>query len=342
MFGLVFAGATLVLAKPSLTERELCYQMNDSDASHILTDPQNAPKALKLRSTLKLKRMFLMGEAPEFESVHGLSGLDENSYEEVEVPDPKNTIVVLSYTSGTTGLPKGVEVSHYGFVAHLHTSKNCLSSEDTDVLLAWNPITHASGFLFTMMAACTGSTCVVTSPALSFEKFVDLVNEHNVTTIASFPGRLQYVVNEMKRSGVRLDSIRKINVGGSVVSEALANGIRSVFENLRCLRNLYAMSESCGIVCSPAPNEINVGHLGYPAPMVELKFLDIDTGVKVGPHTPAELYFRIPSCMRGYYGRPEETAQFMDADGWCRSGDVAYYDEEGKVYFVERLKEMIR
>ncbi|EEC13315.1 AMP dependent CoA ligase, putative [Ixodes scapularis] len=124
--------------------------------------------------------MFLMGEAPEFESVHGFSGLDENSYEEVEVPDPKNTIVVLSYTSGTTGLPKGVEVSHYGFVAHLHTSKNCLSSEDTDVLLAWNPITHASGFLFTMMAACTGSTCVVTSPALSFEKFVDLVNEHNV------------------------------------------------------------------------------------------------------------------------------------------------------------------
>lgn len=67
--------------------------------------------------------MFLMGEAPEFESVHGFSGLDENSYEEVEVPDPKNTIVVLSYTSGTTGLPKGVEVSHYGFVAHLHTSK---------------------------------------------------------------------------------------------------------------------------------------------------------------------------------------------------------------------------
>ncbi|CAN7949646.1 unnamed protein product [Ixodes pacificus] len=78
------------------------------------------------------------------------------------------------------GAPQGVEVSHYGFVANLHTSKNCLSSEDTDVLLAWNPITHASGFLFTMMAACTGSTCVVTSPALSFEKFVDLVNEHNV------------------------------------------------------------------------------------------------------------------------------------------------------------------
>ncbi|KAK8759089.1 hypothetical protein V5799_003281 [Amblyomma americanum] len=306
-----------------------------------------------------------MGATSGFVSVSAFSELDASDYKEVTGIVPTDTVAALCYTSGTTGLPKGVEISHYSFVANLHTSKACLSSNEEDVLLAWNPITHASGFVYTMVAACIGSTCVIVSPALRFEQIVDYVDRykkswftpcndcksnhsdctvfaHQVTTFASFPTRLRQIVGEMLRRGVRLDSVRKINVGGSVVSPSLAEAVCRAFGDLRCLRNLYALTESCGIVCSPPTDEISAGYLGYPAPMVEIKIIDTETGEKLGPNESGELCYRIPSTMKGYYNKPEATAEFFDQEGWCHSGDMCYYDVDGRFYFVERLKELIR
>ncbi|KAL1484199.1 hypothetical protein MTO96_032720 [Rhipicephalus appendiculatus] len=84
------------------------------------------------------------------------------------------------------------------------------------------------------------------------------------------------------------------------------------------------------------------GSVGFAAPMVELKFIDLETGAKVGPRQYGELYFRTPCVMKGYYKNPELLKELMDDDGWCKSGDIMYYDEDGRVYFVDRVKDMIR
>ncbi|KAH6925285.1 hypothetical protein HPB50_003300 [Hyalomma asiaticum] len=147
---------------------------------------------------------------------------------------------------------------------------------------------------------------------------------------------------DMIRTGTKLPSLRTISTSGTVLTESFAKKILAAFDGVRSLRNHYGMSESCGALCSSPKGESSSGNVGFPAPMVELKFLDLDTGNKVGPRQYGELYFRTPTVMKGYYKNPELVKEFMDDEGWCRSGDIMYYDEDGRVYFVDRLKDMIK
>lgn len=182
MFGLIFAGATVVLAKTSLEHRDLLYQMTDGEASYALTDPPNADKMRKVCEEMKIpeKARFVLGEAPGFTSILGFALLNEKNFREVPVPDPRNTLAGLIYTSGTTGYPKAVEITHHCFVANLIQFRPITPFDETDVFLAWNPITHMSGFLFTMVAACIGSTCVLISPGITFNQFIQVCEKFQV------------------------------------------------------------------------------------------------------------------------------------------------------------------
>lgn len=341
IFGLVFAGVTLILAESSLTERDLQYHIAAGDASRILTDPKNEPKAIRVKKLLDLKDVFVMGatadgiNASEFESV------DEKSFEELPVPDPKATVVALAFAVDTTGPPKAVEITHYSFVANFYTSRTSISDDEEDVILASHPIAHMAGFLFTLVAALIGKTCVLSSPSLPFDKLVRVIDEYKVALLPSSPAMLQYIANEMKRTGIQLNSVRKINVGGGVPTEALVATLKAVFKELRCISSVYAPAEACGIVCLAKDVSAGPVSMGCPNAMVELKIIDVATGEKLGPNEAGELCYRIPSVMKGYYKDPEKTAQVMDAEGWCRSGDMARYDADGRVHFIERLHEVI-
>ncbi|CAN7938030.1 unnamed protein product, partial [Ixodes hexagonus] len=341
MFGCIFAGATAVLAKTSLTERELHYQMSDGDATHVLTDPEFAKKVLKVGELLNLKGLFVMGEAPGFISASPFSKLDEGTFKEVPVEDPRNTVLALSYTSGTTGLPKEVEITHYNLVGAFYTLRSVLTASKIDVTLAWNPITHSTG-LHTIINVMRGCGNVIASPTMGFEEFVRTVNNFKITGLVIFPSRLQNIVNEMLRTGTHLPTVTSISVAGGVLSETLVQLTLAAFGNVKSLKNIYGMSECCGLLCvSPVPG-VSYANVGMPGPMVEVKIVDSTTGRNLRPNETGELCFRSPLATRGYYKKPEATAQFRDKDGWCRSGDLAYYDDQGQIYFVERVKEMIK
>lgn len=343
VFGLIFAGATIVLAKTSLTHRELMYQMTDADATYIVTDPPNADKVRKVCDEMKMpeKARFILGEAPGFTSILGFALIGPKQFREVPVPDPKNTIAGISYTSGTTGMPKGVEITHFSFVANIVLAKSVTASDETDVFLAWNPITHMSGFLFTMLGACIGSTCVIVSPALTFNQFIDVCNKYQVSALFSFASRLQGLVNEMLRTNTKLKQVRKVSVGGSKVTETLGRRTCEVFPSIHNFRNFYGMTETCGLIANPGQDEINFVDLGVPTPDVEIKILNTDSEL-LGPNQPGLLMFRTPSTMRGYYKKPKETAEVLLKDGWCNSGDMVYYDDNGRLHYLERVKEMIK
>ncbi|XP_049272428.1 probable 4-coumarate--CoA ligase 2 [Rhipicephalus sanguineus] len=344
VFSLIFAGATTVLAKTSLTHRELLYQMTDGDAKYIVTDPPNADKVRKVCDEMKMpeKARFILGEAPGFTSILGFALMDPKQFREVPVPDPRNTIAGISYTSGTTGLPKGVEITHFSFIANIVLSKDITASDETDVFLAWNPITHMSGFLFTMLGICIGSTCVIVSPALTFNQFVDVCNKYQVSSVFSFASRLQNLVNEMLRTNIKLEQVRKLSVGGSLVTETLARRAIQAFPMLHNFRNFYGMTETCGLIANPGQDEIDFVDLGVPTPNVEIMILNKSNGQLMGPNEPGELLYRTPSIMRGYYKRPKETAEILLKDGWCSSGDMIYYDHNGRLHYLERLKDMIK
>ncbi|XP_049268968.1 uncharacterized protein LOC119382105 [Rhipicephalus sanguineus] len=212
-YGCIMAGATVVLAKTSLTESELRYEAEDSDSTHVLTDVELTEKVSRAVQSLPLKGLFCMGHAAGFVSAAEFAKLDEKEYQELPVPDPKNTVLAVAYTSGTTGLPKGTELTHYNFVA------------------------------------CVYST-----------------------------------------------TLRFHGTGGG------GGGRRR---------------KDRGVI-------------------------NFVTGKKLGPHEIGEIRFQIDGMARGYYKRPKESAELFDEEGWCKSGDAGYYDEDGRLYIVERLKQLIK
>ncbi|KAK8783580.1 hypothetical protein V5799_010057 [Amblyomma americanum] len=164
---------------------------------------------------------------------------------------------------------------------------------DGEVFLAWNPVSHASGFLIPAAAFCCGAKVVPSSGGLCARDFVDIVNKHKVFTLES-------------------------------------------------LRNGYGLSETIGFVCITEPETIGHRSVGLPLPMVEYKIVDSEHGVALGPGDVGEITFRAPSLMRGYHNKPEATAEVIDQYGWFSSGDAGYYDSCGRLYVVERLKDMIK
>lgn len=214
--------------------------------------------------------------------------------------------------------------------------------DDADVYLAWSSLTHMSGFLFTMLLACNGFTCVIASPNLTVQKFLDVCDKHKVSWLLCFPTRTQYLMRNMMLMDVRLPRVCTLFVGGSLVPDDVIHMARAVFPSLRFLYNLYSLSEACGFLTVSRQSEISSIDLGVPTPNVQLKFLNMKTREPVGPMEHGEIAFRSPSMMRGYYKRPQETAQILDSDGWCLTGDLGYYDRFGRVHYVERLKELIK
>uniref|UniRef100_A0A1E1XE52 Putative acyl-coa synthetase n=1 Tax=Amblyomma aureolatum TaxID=187763 RepID=A0A1E1XE52_9ACAR len=344
MYGCVLAGATIILAKTSLTEGELRYQAQDSDSTHILTDEQYTEKAWKAVADLAMKGLFCMGDVDSFISASTFSALDERDFEESPVNDPQNTVLAVCYTSGTTGLPKGAEVTHYNYVGCFYTCRPHVPWGETDVMLGMCPITHQSGMLYSMTAVLDGGSCVVTPIMMGPLEIMDAVDKYKVTAALLFPSQLQGMVREMQRTGRRLPSLRGIGIGGSVLATSVAEAAREAFVGIENLVNAYGMTESCGVVTGqPKTGKPHTGaDVGVPATMVEVKVVDVATGRKLGAHQTGEICYRSVSAIKSYYKRPKDTAELYDKEGWLKSGDAGYYDEDGRFYIVDRLKQMIK
>ncbi|KAL1452347.1 hypothetical protein MTO96_027917 [Rhipicephalus appendiculatus] len=342
MWGCVFAGASVVLAKTSLTERELRYQLSDSDCTHILTEDIFAEKSLKAASSLQLKGFFTMGTAEGFVSTATFPELEEDLFHEVPVEDPRNCVLGICYTSGTTGLPKGVVVTHYGCVANIAIAGPCYSWDASDVVLISAPLTHASGFLCITFGALLGATVVMGKPGANLTNISQLVSQYKVTAITLLPVHLRALVAEMQSTGNQLNGVRRIGTGGSPLPEALYRETQSTFCDFECLVNGYALTECMGILCSPSIQAATGMDVGFPAPSSKIKIVDIVTRRKLGPNEVGEICFQIPTLFKEYYKRPKETAELFDEEGWCKSGDAGYYNESGRLFIVQRLKEMIK
>uniref|UniRef100_G3MNC2 AMP-dependent synthetase/ligase domain-containing protein n=1 Tax=Amblyomma maculatum TaxID=34609 RepID=G3MNC2_AMBMU len=344
MYGCVLAGATVVLAKTSLTQNELRYQAQDSDSTHILTDEEYADKARQAVAELSIKELFCMGRATGFVCASNFSALNEQEFEEVPVIDPRSTVLAVCYTSGTTGLPKGAEITHYNYVAYFCTSRLHLPWGENDVLLGQCPIMHGSGMVIIFAALMDGTTCAVIPSGLTPLEIMDAVDKYKATAAFLFPSELQGMVREMQRTGRGLPSMRGIAVGGSVLPTTVAEAARQAFSGVENFLNMYGMTEACGILTSQPKNDKQHtdNDVGIPTTMVEIRVVDLATGHRLGPHQTGEICYRNSSAVKSYHKRPKETAELFDEEGWYRSGDAGYYDEDGRFYIVDRLKQMIK
>lgn len=339
--GVVFAGGTLVMAKAAFVERELRYEIEDSHCECILTDEANSSKASQVMEKISLKA-FAVGDFPGFVNVLRFQTAGDESWPSEDEPvDTTEDIVVILYTSGSTGLPKGVEISHRAYVSTFTSFRRCGFVTEDDVYLAWNPLTHVSGFTLNIFAPCYGATTILREPSLPLDRFVDVVRTYGVTVLVGVPVKMQMFINEAKSSGRELPHVEKFVFAGSVMSSSLAREICDMMTP-STLANLYGMTETFGLVSVTMAGEITIEHMGLPCAGVEVKVVDVNNGKLLEPFERGEICVRGPNVMRGYHCRPEETAEVLDSDGWLRTGDLGYYDREGHIYMVERLKQLIK
>ncbi|KAL1417523.1 hypothetical protein MTO96_000620 [Rhipicephalus appendiculatus] len=324
-----------------LTGAELLHRIRRSAAGFSREGVKKGTKPSQVMEKISLKG-FAVGEIPGFVNVLRFQTAGDESWPSEDEPvDTAEDIVVILYTSGSTGLPKGVEISHRAYVATFASFRRCGFMTEDDVYLAWNPLTHVSGFTLNIFAPCYGATTILREPSLPLDRFLDVVRTYGITALVGVPVKMQMFINEAKSSGRKLPHLEKMVFAGSTMSSSL---VRDLCEMMTpsTLANLYGMTETFGLVSATKADEITVEHMGLPCAGSEVKVVDVNSGKLLEPFEHGEICVRSPNVMKGYHLRPEETAEVLDSDGWLRTGDLGYYDREGHLYMVERLKQLIK
>jgi acyl-CoA synthetase (AMP-forming)/AMP-acid ligase II len=337
-------GGSVTTANPLLTAPELARQLHDSRARHLLTIGPllgNATEAAKGRA---VEALYTFDGAQGSTPFSSLIEADEIA-SSVDI-DPKEDVVVLPYSSGTTGLPKGVMLTHHNLVANLCQVEGVTTTAlvtEGDVALGVLPFFHIYGLLVIMnRCLCSGAT-VVTMPRFDMEQFLSLIERYRVNYAPLVPPIVLGLAKHPAVDAHDLSSLRTITCGAAPIGLSIAS---EAAKRLDCvIAQGYGLTETSPVT-HIAPNVpgalMKLGSIGPCVPNTEARVTALDTGNDLGPGEQGEILIRGPQVMKGYLNRPDATAASIDGDGWFRTGDVGYADEDGFFYIVDRVKELIK
>jgi acyl-CoA synthetase (AMP-forming)/AMP-acid ligase II len=336
--GTALAGAASTTLNPAYTGHEIRARLADCGARVVVTVPALADKA---RAAPGEVRLIVVGEAAEGAvSLQGLLGTAAAA-PPVRI-DPEADLAALPYSSGTTGLPKGVMLTHRNLVANA-TQCDPFFPGTGDVVLAVSPFFHIMGMTVVMIAGLSRGATLVTMPRFDLEQFLGAIQEHRVTTTIVPPPITLTLAKHPLVDRYDLSSLRLLITGGAPLGAEVQQACAT---RLGCrVGQGWGMTELAGAgSVSPPPSlaEDRPGSVGLCVAGSEVKLVDVASGDELGPGGTGELWFRGPNVMRGYLNRPEATAATVTGDGWCRTGDIATIGQDGFVHIVDRLKELIK
>ncbi|CAN7976286.1 unnamed protein product [Ixodes persulcatus] len=173
-----------------------------------------------------------------------------------------------------------------------------------------------------MRIVCSGATCVVISQGTSFDEMVDIVRRHKITTLFSSTTAIHLLATHVVESGIRLSSVRNVVVIAVRVTEKAVETMFSAF-CLKSFRSMYGTTELSNVISWMPRDTMEHKTIGFPAPDVQMKAVDIDTGKVLGPKEHGELWVKSPTNMRAYHNNPDATAEVITPDGWLRTGTVS-------------------
>jgi len=319
-------GATFVPLNTRLAAPELAYILADSGAAVLVFDPRAATTVEALRSIVDGCRFL-----PVDEPAPAADPFDE--------PVGEHETCMILYTSGTSGRPKGVMLTHANVAWN---SVNLLLDVDLagdEVTLVSAPMFHVAALNQTVLPTfLKGGTSVIV-PAFDPSATLDLIEKHRVTFLFGVPAMFQAISAAPRWESADLSSVRSMICGGAPVPESM---IATYQRRGLLFMQGYGMTESApGALFLRADDSVTkIGSAGTPAFFTDVKVVRPD-GTPVDPGEPGEVLIQGPNVMAGYWDRPAETGEVLDADGWLRTGDVAVLDADGYAYIRDRIKDLI-
>lgn len=282
-----------------------------------------------------------IGATPRVESIVRLEQMNFRGFPEPRWPSgaSPDDLALLLYTSGTSGRPKGVMLSHGNITANINQCIRFANFTSRDVVMGVLPQFHSFGFtVLTMLPLTVGARAIFTARFVP-AKIVKHCREHRATAIVAIPSMYNALLNVKDASPDDFASLRFIVSGGEPLPEAVAAGFRERFG--RRINEGYGLTETSPVT-NWCPPEEDVPHsVGPPLPGVEERIVDWETGRSLPPNRDGEVRIKGPNVMRGYFKLPAETAAAFDEEGWFRTGDIGRLDERGFLFITGRLKEMI-
>ena len=337
------AGGIVTTVNPLYTAGELANQLNDCRAKFLVTIGPFLDKAREAARESPVEEIFVFGEAEGATPFADL--LDRGELAEPPSIDPRTDLVVLPYSSGTTGLPKGVMLTHHNLVANMCQVEGLrdyrmLSEEDT--LVGVLPFFHIYGMLVILNYGIARGATIVTMPRFEMEPFLEILEKHRVTFAHLVPPIVLGLAKHPAVDGTDLSSLTSVLCGAAPMGEELT---QAAARRLGCtVTQGYGLTETSPVthVSPNLPPNDKPASVGPSVPNTETMIVDVETGTALGEHQSGEVWIRGPQVMRGYLNQPQATAQTVDEDGWLHTGDIGFVDEDRCLYIVDRVKELIK
>jgi acyl-CoA synthetase (AMP-forming)/AMP-acid ligase II len=341
--GVSMLGGINTTINPLYTVDELAHQLMDARARYLLTIPAFLDKAREAAHKANVEEVFVIGEA---EGATPFAALLDPAGEPPKVSiDPKDDLVVLPYSSGTTGLSKGVMLTHRNLVANLCQFGNLGHYQGDDRIVAVLPFFHIYGMVVIMAAALRNGSPVVTLPRFDLEQFLKIVQDYRITVTYLVPPIVLALAKHPAVEKYDLSSVRLVFSGAAPLGEELERACSQRLGGAQVMQG-YGMTEASPVTHSNGMRDLKSdakpGSVGRTIPNTETMIVDPGTGEGLGAGEQGEVCVRGPQVMKGYLNNPEATRQMLTPDGWLHTGDIGYIDEDGFLYVVDRLKELIK
>ncbi|KAL4927632.1 acyl--CoA ligase [Aspergillus undulatus] len=355
MYGALWAGGVVSPSNPAYTVEELAFQLKDSGAKAVVTQLPVLPIARAAAKQVGISddRIILIGDQrdPEakvkhFTSIRNISGATRFRRSKI---NPEKDLSFLVYSSGTTGIPKGVMLSHRNIVANslqLAAGEAGNLKWNNDRILAFLPFFHIYGLTCLVHQTLYQGYELVVMAKFDLEKWCQHVQNYKITFSYVVPPVVLLLSKHPIVEKYDLSSIRMMNSGAAPLTQEL---VEAVYKRLKVgIKQGYGLSETSPTTHTQPWGEWreSVGSVGKLLPNMEARYMtmpeDGSDPTEVSTGEVGELYLRGPNIFQGYHNNPSATADSISSDGWFRTGDVGYQDPKGNFYITDRVKELIK
>ena len=334
--GVAYAGGVVTTINASYTHREVRYQLDDARPRLLVTVGASLDVARRAAAGTSVEQIVVFDEVDEAEHITSLFGPALATPVLVDLDSP----VVLPYSSGTTGLSKGVVLTHRNLVANIEQVMAGSGLRIDEVVMGVLPMFHIYGMQVIMNTTLAAGATVITMPRFDLVEFLELHARHRITRSYIAPPIAVALAKHPAVDDYDLSALERLNSGAAPLSAELSHEVAA---RLGCqVVQGYGMTELSPTSHITPLNEGRPGSVGVTTPNAATRIVDPTSGADLGVGEEGEVWVKGPQVMAGYLNNPEATAATIDTDGWLHTGDIGRIDADGYLWIVDRLKELIK